>query len=84
MKKKILGVIALSAIAAIAAFNMVLDSTNNSSDITKTNIEASAASVKSAEENVIAIMSPECPNGCLLNGDVCTCNGDWPDEKEAK
>ena len=67
MKKKILGGLALLAIAAVAAWNVNFNSHKNLiSDVALTNVEA------------LAQESGYCPNGCLDNGDGCWCNGWHP------
>jgi len=73
MKKYIFGGIAVLALAATTTFNVNLASkTNSMPDVMLANVEALAASE-----------SITCPNGCLPDGDGCTCNGWNACEKEA-
>jgi len=73
MKKKIFGGIAILALVVMAAWNVSIGSkTNGITDIMLANVEALATSE-----------SVTCPNGCLPNGDGCTCNGWNACEKEA-
>ena len=68
MKKKILGGIAIIAIAAFAAFNMNVSSKGAGlSDISLANVEALAKS-----EN------PDCPNGCVKGDGGCYCYAWYP------
>jgi hypothetical protein len=72
MKKKVFYGSAVLVIAAVAAWNVNLNSQSNDlSDISLANVEA------------LAEESDECPNGCYCNGDGCYCNGWWPCEREA-
>ena len=73
MKVKILGGIAVLAIATIAAWNMNLDSkTNGMSNVMLTNVEALA------EENT------NCPgNHCSFTNDLGTCSSCCPLGKNA-
>jgi hypothetical protein len=72
MIKKVLGGIALLAIAAVAAWNVNLSSQSNDlSELSLANVEALAGNETS-----------ECPNGCYPNGNGCYCNGWWECEKK--
>lgn len=73
MKKKIVGSIAIMAIAAIAAFNVNFSNQEtNSTKLSFSNVEALASG-----ENWL------CPNGCYDNGSGCYCNGWHPTYEEA-
>lgn len=77
MKKKILKAILVAAFALIAGFNVYnaqqLD--DASGCLILDNIEALASSRE--------MINPECPNGCLSNGDKCHCYHDYAGYREA-
>ncbi|MBE8722336.1 NVEALA domain-containing protein [Sphingobacterium pedocola] len=73
MRKKILGSLAVIAIAAVATFNVTIGTPNSATaTISLSNVEALADG-----EN------PNCPNGCKANGDGCFCNYWFPTDREA-
>ena len=68
MKKKVLGIIAFAAIAAVAGWNYTLNMNNvNLSDLALENVEALAQGEFSG-----------CETGCVDNGDGCFCNMWFP------
>ena len=69
MKKNILKAILVAAFALIAGFN------DASGCLILDNIEALASSRE--------MINPECPNGCLSNGDKCHCYHDYAGYREA-
>jgi len=74
MKKRLLSIAFVSAIAVTAGWNFAQsENKGNLSDLAMTNVEALAAS-----EN------PMCSNGCLDNGNGCFCNYWFPTYKEAQ
>ena len=75
MKKKMLGIIAFAAIAAVAGWNYNQNMNNvNLSDLALENVEALAGG-----ENI----NPDCPNGCISGGGGCFCYVDYPQYREA-
>ena len=73
MYKKILGGIAIVAIAVVAAINMNVNSNRDElSDISLANVEALARDE----------INPVCPNGCDKGNDGCFCWQWYNDLKE--
>ena len=72
MKKVIFGGIAIVFFAVVAALSVNLKSNDYGlSDVGISNAEA------------LATINPNCPNGCLSDGNGCYCNGDYPTLREA-
>ena len=72
MKKKMLGIIAFAAIAAVAGWNYNQNMNNvNLSDLALENVEALA---NGESGNGMT----DCPNGCLTEEGVCFCYGFHP------
>jgi hypothetical protein len=76
MKKKILGGIALLAIAVMAAWNVNLNSQSN---------ELSTLSLKNLEVLAQEVTTDTgCPTGCVGGGDYCYCYQIYWDEQPPK
>lgn len=73
LSKIILGM-AVVAVAGVNAFNTSVEQ-NKISDLQMENVE----SLAEAQE-----VNKDCPNGCWKNGNGCTCNGFFPQLREAE
>jgi len=73
MKKRILAVLAVGFLFAIAAL-FITNSNTTLLDASTLNVEALAS----------GDINPDCPNGCMGAGDGCYCFGTHIDLKEAK
>ncbi|MDR1369348.1 MAG: NVEALA domain-containing protein [Dysgonamonadaceae bacterium] len=72
MKKILFTTFAVAVIAVAAGLNVMQGRSETAlSDVALANVEALANG-----EN------PNCPNGCLADGNGCDCNGWWPCYRE--
>jgi hypothetical protein len=73
MKKRIFMSIFMVAVVAIAGWNISQSMSEVAlSDVSLANVEALAGEI-----------NPNCPNGCVEGSGGCTCNGSYPQYKEA-
>lgn len=74
MKKKILGITMMAAIALAAGWNFSQNENNVLlSDLALSNVEALASEI-----------NPDCPNGCISGGGGCYCYHKYSDLQEYK
>lgn len=74
MRKKILGVAIMAAIAVTAGWN----TSQNENEMKLADLVLSNVKALASGENDL------CPNGCTANGNGCYCNGWHPNDREAR
>ena len=80
MKKNILKATLVVAFALIAGMNVYnAQQSDVMSDLALANVEALASSSENDPD-----YNPDCPNGCLSDGDGCHCYHNYSDYREKK
>lgn len=81
MSKKIFAVLIVTVVAIFAGYNIYQSQRAEitMSDLAMANVEALASSSENDPD-----YNPDCPNGCLSDGDGCHCYHNYSDYREKK